>query len=58
MRHTRQENVVGEARLACHFRTGIDSAPRDADNAKFVSVDLWSINGHLPRILFIPHTSS
>jgi hypothetical protein len=58
VRHSRQENVVGEARLACHFRAGIDSAPGDSDHAKFISVGLWSINGCLPRTLFIRHAPS
>ena len=36
VRHARQENVVGEARLTGDFRAGVDPAARDADDAQFV----------------------
>src|SRR5260370_309245 len=52
VRHSRQENVVGEARLAGHLRAGIDSAARDTDYAKFTPVGLWSFSGCLSAILF------
>jgi hypothetical protein len=38
VRHARQENVVGEARLAGDLCAGIDSAPGNADHAKLVTV--------------------
>ena len=58
VRHSRQENIVGEARLAGHFRAGIDSASRDSDHAKFVSVGLPSANRRHSRILFLRHAPS
>ena len=58
VRHSRQENVVGEPRLAGHLRAGIDSAPRDADHAKLIPVGLWSISGCRSRVFFIRHAPS
>src|SRR6266852_1854753 len=58
VRHTRQENVVGEARLARHLRARIDSAPRDTDYAKFIPIGSWSVNRGLSRILLLRHAPS
>src|SRR5712691_684849 len=58
MRHSRQKDIVGETRLAGHFGAGIDSAPRDTDHAKLVSVGLPSTNWLHSRIFFIRHSPS
>ena len=58
VRHTRQENVVGEARLARHLRARIHSAPRDTDHAKLIPIGFWTFSGGLSRIPFIRHAPS
>src|SRR5258708_5681522 len=58
MRHSRQKDIVGETRLAGHFGAGIDSAPRDTDHAKLVSVGLPSANWLHFRIFFVRHSPS
>src|SRR6266568_4525918 len=58
MRHSRQKDIVGEARLAGHLRAGIDSAPRDTDHAKLVSVGLPSTNWLHFRIFLVRHSLS
>src|SRR5213079_277914 len=57
-RHSGQENVVGEARLAGHFCASINSAPRDTDHAKVILVDFWRVDSGDSRILFIRHAPS
>src|SRR5260370_7691177 len=58
MRHSRQKDIVGETRLAGHFGAGIDSAPRDTDHAKLISVGLPSANWLHFRIFFVRHSPS
>src|SRR6266700_3515357 len=58
MRHSRQKDIVGETRLAGYFGAGIDSAARDTDHAKLVSVGLPSTNWLHSRIFFIRHSPS
>ena len=58
VRHTRQVNIVGEARLTRHLRAGIDSAARDANHAKIIAVGFWCVDRRLSRIFFIRHPFS
>ncbi len=58
VRHPRQKNVVSEARLSGYLRAGIDSAPRDTNDAKIVTDVFGCVYWRLSRILFDRHASS
>jgi hypothetical protein len=53
MGHARQEDIVGEARLAGNFGAGVHPAARDADDAQFPGVGLRIFRGMFRKIFLI-----
>jgi hypothetical protein len=53
MGHARQEDVVGESRLAGYFGASVHPAARDADDAEFPGVGWRIFRGKFRRVLLI-----